>query len=104
MSEVPSFVTAVPSPWGIRTRIMAAAAVPAGTAFSTGGKMPAVRGGMGKYSGAVPGEGKVFRLDQPKANRGQQGKNGKDQLECSFRIAGGRLTGHDILYDVLSGN
>ena len=66
--------------------------------------MPAVRGGMGKHSSAVPGQGKVFQIDQPKAYRGQYGKNGKDHLECGFGIAGGRLTSHDIIYDVLSGN
>ena len=54
--------------------------------------MPAIRGGMGNHSSAVPGQGKVFRIDQPKAYRGQYGKNGKDHLECGFGIAGGRLT------------
>ena len=51
----------------------------AGTA--AGRKMPAERGRMGNRSGAVPGEGKVLRANQPKAGRRQYGKDGKDYLE-----------------------
>ena len=41
-----------------------AGAVRAGTA--AGRKVPAERGRMGNRSGAVPGEGKVLRANQPK--------------------------------------
>ena len=42
--EVPCFFITVPSPGGIRVRIMAAAAVPVRAERPAGGKMPAVRG------------------------------------------------------------
>ena len=104
MPEVPCFVIAVPAPFSIGVGIMAgtAGAVRAGTA--AGRKMPAERGRMGNYSGAVPGEGKVLRVNQPKAGRRQYGKDGKDYLECGFWIASGRLTVQDIIYDVPGGN
>ena len=81
MPEVPCFVIAVPAPFSIGVGIMAgtAGAVRAGTA--AGRKMPAERGRMGNHSGAVPGEGKVLRANQPKAGRRQYGKDGKDYLE-----------------------
>ena len=66
--------------------------------------MPAIRGGMGKHSSAVPGQGKVFRIDQPKAYRGQYGKNGKDFLECGMWIVSGRLSVQDIICDIPAGN
>ena len=64
--------------------------------------MPTVRGGMGNHSGAVPGEGKVLRVNQPKADRRQYGKYGKDFLECGFWIVSGRLSVQDIIYDALA--
>ena len=78
MSEVPCSVFSVPSSCGIRVRIMADAAVSERAVPAAGGKMPAVRGGMGNHSGAVAGEGKVLRINQPKAVRRQYGKDGKD--------------------------
>ena len=66
--------------------------------------MAAVRGGMGDNSSAVPGEGKILGINKPKACGGQHGKDGKDLLEGGFWIIGGRLAGHDIIYDVLSSN
>ena len=104
MPEVPCFVIAVPSPCGIRVRIMAAAAVPVGAVFPTGGKMAAVRGGMGNHSGAIAGEGKVLRVNQPKADRRKYGKDGKDFLECGMWIVSGRLSVQDIICDIPAGN
>ena len=66
--------------------------------------MPTVRGGMGNHSGAVPGEGKVLRVNQPKADRRQYGKYGKDFLECGFWIVSGRLSVQDIICDIPAGN
>ncbi len=82
---------------------MTSAAVPVWTAFSAGGKMSAVRGGMGNYSGAVTGEGKVLRINQPKADRRQYSKNGKDFLECGLWIVSGRLSVQDIICDIPAG-
>ncbi len=79
---------------------MAAAAVPIGAVFPAGGKMPAVRGGMGNHSGAVAGEGKVLRVNQPKVDRRKYGKDGKDFLECGLWIVSGRLSVQDIIYDI----
>lgn len=59
---------------------------------------------MGNHSGAVPGEGKVLCANEPKADRRQYGKDGKDFLECGFRIVRGRLPVQDIIYDVPGGN
>jgi len=65
MSEVPCFVAAVPSPFGIRIRvgIMAgtASAVRAGAA--AGKKTPAKRRGMGNHCGAIAGQGKVNHIN-----------------------------------------
>ncbi len=66
--------------------------------------MPAVRGGMGNHSGAVTGEGKVLRINQPKADRRQYSKNGKDFLECGMWIVSGRLSVQDIICDIPAGN
>lgn len=82
---------------------MASAAIPERAVPAAGVKMPAVRGGMGNHSGAVTGEGKVLRINQPKADRRQYGKDGKDFLECGFRIVRGKLTVQNIVYDVPGG-
>ena len=103
MSEEPCFVIAVPFPCGIRVRIMASAAVPE-RAVPAAGVMPAVRGGMGNHSGAVAGEGKVPGMNQPRADRWQYSKYGKDFLECGFRIVSGRLSVQDIICDIPAGN
>lgn len=66
--------------------------------------MPAVRGGMGNHSGAVSGDGKALYVNQPETDRRQHGKNGKDFLECGFRIVSGRLTVQDIIYNVPGGH
>lgn len=55
MPKKPCFIVTVPSPCGIRVRIMAAAAVPVWAGFAAGGKMPAVRGSMGNIGRAVTG-------------------------------------------------
>ena len=65
MPEVPCFIIAVPSPCGIRVRIMAAAAVPVGAVFPAGGKMAAVRGGMGMDTGAIAGKGNAVSGEKP---------------------------------------
>ena len=79
---------------------MAAASIPERAVPAAGVKMPAVRGGMGNHSGAIAGEGKVLRVNQPKADRRKYGKDGKDFLESGFRIVSGRLSVQDIIYDI----
>lgn len=83
---------------------MASAAIPERAVPAAGVKMPAVRGGMGNHSGAVTGEGKVLRINQPKADRRQYSKNGKDFLECGLWIVSGRLSVQDIICDIPAGN
>ena len=104
MSKVPCFVAAVQSPFGIRVRIMAGAAAAVRTGMAAGRKMPAERGGMGNHSGAVAGHGKVIRVNQPKPDGRKDGQDGKDFLQCRFRIIGGRLSIHDVIYDIPGGN
>ena len=53
MSEKPCFIVTVPAPCGIGVRIMTAAAFPVWAGFTAGGKMSAVRGGMGNNGCAV---------------------------------------------------
>ena len=100
MSEIPGFFVAVPSPAGIRVGIMAATGASIWAGLSACWKMPPVRGGMGNHGSAIAGDGEVVGIEQSQAQGREDGKDGKDLLECRFRIFGGRFSIHDTVGDI----
>ncbi len=104
MSEIPCFFVAVPSPAGIRVGIMPPTAASIRAGMSAGWKMSPVRGGMRNHGSAIAGDGAVLGIDQPKAQGREHGKDGKDLLECGFRIIGGRFSVHDTVGDIPGSN
>ncbi len=68
MPEKPCFIVAVPSPCGIRVRIMAGASAPVWAGFTAGGKMPAVGGSMGNNGRTFLGICQVISRKKQKKN------------------------------------
>lgn len=104
VTEIPVFVVTVPSPFCIRSGIMAATGVPVGAGKSAGGKMLAVRGGMRDQCSAIAGEGKVLRINEAEADGREDVEEEKDPLESCFGIIRGRHAVHDTGNDVFCGD
>lgn len=86
VAEIPVFIVAVPSPFGIRVGKMAAAGVPEGAGRRAGSKMPAERGSMGDKCGAIAGEGKGSVVNEAELEGREDGEEEKDPPECSLRV------------------
>ena len=80
VSEIPVFVTAVPSPFCIRIGIMSVAVVPIRAGSAAGRKMFSIRRGMGDHGGSVTRYSKFPEVDESKINRGKDCKDEKNML------------------------
>ncbi len=80
MPEIPCFFVTVPSPFSVRVGVAAGTAAAVWAGVAAGRKMPAERGGMGNYGGAVAGHGKLSCINQTEPYGWEECKDGKDPL------------------------
>lgn len=104
MPEIPCVVVTVPSPFGIRVGVVAGTAVAVRAGGAAGREVPAEGGGMGNYSGAITGYGKVSRINQAELHGREDCKEGKDLLQGCFRIVRGRFAIVNIVHNVPGGD
>ncbi len=104
MAEIPGIIATVPSPSGVRVRIMAAAVVAEGAGRLARCKMPAGRGSMGDQCSAIAGEGKGSGVNEVELEGREDGEEEKDPLEGSLRVFRSRAAIHNVADDVFGGN
>ncbi len=66
--------------------------------------MTAEGGGMGNYSGAIAGHGKVIRINQTEPHGRKDCKEGKDLLQGCFKVVRGRFPISNIVHNVPGGD
>lgn len=71
---------------------------------TAGSKMPAERGSMGNYSGAIAGQSKARSIDQPEPYGRENSKDGKNLQQGVFQIIRSRFAIYDVMDDVFGGD